>query len=100
MTITERITLIRAGYKADEIRAMEANDALTAEQHDIEQHDNAVTEEKNPVYDALASMKTSIDSLTRAMQSNNTRNIEQPERKPTQSLDDALASVINPYLSK
>lgn len=98
MTITEKLELIRAGYSKAEIEAMSEPEGSTAPQPEPEPE--AKGPEPAPSTD-LSAILTAIENLSKAVISQNIKQSEQQKGAPAgQSVDDILASIINPTIKK
>ena len=106
MEIKDILALANAGFTADQIARFDAalkaepevaanNTPAPAQEQAQEPKEEAVQEQPkaNPEADMMKAMMDRLDAFTQQMQQAAIRGSEQP---PKQSVDDILASVINP----
>lgn len=88
MDITQIVTLLNAGFTADEIRALQSRDVPAPEPEPEPAPAPA------PAPDQYAEVLSAISALTAAIQANGIANSNQPQ--PAHSREDILASIIKP----
>lgn len=90
MDINQIVTLLNAGFTADEIRALQSRDIPAPEP----EPEPTPAPSPAPAPDQYAEVLSAISALTAAIQANGIANSNQP--KPAHSREDILASIIKP----
>lgn len=96
MNIKERITLIKAGYSKDEINSMIDEEKAPAAEAPAEQNDADAPD----FMGVITKLAEEVNSMKKAMQSENLRTTELRGDTTKDSIDDILKSLINPQEKK
>lgn len=94
MDINQIVTLLNAGFTADEIRALQSRDIPAPEPEPEPTPAPSPAPSPAPAPDQYAEVLSAISALTAAIQANGIANSNQP--KPAHSREDILASIIKP----
>lgn len=93
MKLSERLTLLKAGYSREEINAMIDEDAKVAEEAPVPE---AVPED-SAMLKVMSALANEVKDLKTAMYKQNIANTEQHSEKGVQQrAEDILASLLNP----